>query len=517
MGSMAHLLSLVVAAPAAGALILAVLPGSRTALVRIVTCAAPALALLLALPLWFSFQPRGAQWQFIEHIQADGAGWPYLAGVDGFAVALVLLTSVIGVVAALLLTREPPGRARAWGIAVLVLDAGVLGALVSLDLRQMFVFWQIAVLALVAMAMLSGARRVAFVAIALAVAGAAAMLSGLLALGEQYQSLATVASFDVRAFQTMPVRWPLQMQAFVLLALACLAPFVLLALYVWSEGRAVARGGGESAAGLLASTALAALAIFGFFRVVLPVMPQATRTSATAMVIAGGVSAALAVVAAALPRARTAVYWIGLAQALLAIVGLFAATPNALTGAAVQLIAASLAVAALAPIAAGREASDTAVPRINAVAIVVALVAIAAGFSGGRLLASGLAPLGQVASYAALLVSGASALVLASQGLRRSTGLMNTGRAGVLDLAIAAPSIGLLLAIAIHPAPLLARLETSVARVIVRVSPEYASQVADCLNQPAPPPPADSGLPAGMMLAAPCTDASSAGDPGVKR
>ncbi len=512
---MAHLLSLVVAAPAAGALILAVLPGSRAGLVRIVTVVAPSLALLLALPLWFSFQPRGAQWQFVEQVGA--AGWPYLVGADGFAVALVLLTSVIGVVAALLLALEPSARARAWGIALLLLEAGVLGALVSLELRQMFVFWQIAALALVAMAMLSGARRVAVVGFALVAVGAAGMLSGLLALGEQYQSLATVAGFDVRAFQTAPVPGPVQMQPFVLLALACLTPFVLVALHLWSQGWSVARAGGESAAGLLASTLLAALAVFGFFRVVLPVMPQATRSFATAMLIAGGVSAALAVLAAAASRARTAVYWIGLAQALLAIVGLFAATPNALSGAAIQLIAASLSVAALAPIARARAAGDTGGPPVNAATVVVVLVAIAAGVSGGRLLASGLAPLGQVASYATLLVGGASALVLVSLGLRRSTGLTSAVGPGVPDLAIAAPSLGLLLAIAIHPGPLLARLETSVARVIVRVSPEYASQVADCLNQPAPPPPADSGLPAGMMLAAPCTEASSAGDPAVKR
>jgi NADH-quinone oxidoreductase subunit M len=524
---MAHLLSLVMAAPAVGALIVAVLPGARAGLVRLVTCAAAALALVLALPVWFTFQPRGAQWQFVQ--QADPAGWPYLVGVDGFAVALVLLTSIIGVVAAVLLTRESSAQPRAWAVALLLMETGVLGALVSLELRQMFVCWQLALLALAAMPMLSGARRTAVVGIALTVVGAAAMFSGLLALGEQYQSLASVASFDVRAFQTMPVRRPVQMQAFVLIALACLTPFVLLALYAWSVGTSpVGRAGGGPAAGLVASTLLGVLAIFGLVRVILPVMPQATRTFATAMMIAGGVLAALAVLAAAMSRARVAVSWIGLAQALLAIVGVFAATPNALTGAAVQLVAALLAVAALVPIVAlFRLEPDTAIVRLkpdttyvasgfsrtDAVIMVVAVAAIAAGFTGGRLLASGLAPFGQAAGYMTLLVSGASALVLLSIGVRRPVA---SPPAGVVELAFTVPSIALLLALAFHPAPLLARLETSVARVVVRVSPEYASQVADCLNQPAPPP-ADSGLPAGMMLAAPCTDASSTADPAVKR
>jgi NADH-quinone oxidoreductase subunit M len=71
-----------------------------------------------------------------------------------------------------------------------------------------------------------------------------------------------------------------------------------------------------------------------------------------------------------------------------------------------------------------------------------------------------------------------------------------------------------------RPAPLLARVETSVARIVLRVSPQFASEVADCLAQPVPPP-ADGLLP-GMVLAAPCADgagspASPHQDQGQKR
>jgi hypothetical protein len=65
--------------------------------------------------------------------------------------------------------------------------------------------------------------------------------------------------------------------------------------------------------------------------------------------------------------------------------------------------------------------------------------------------------------------------------------------------------------IGLYPAPLLWRLETAVARVVLRVSPEYAPQVADCLSAPQPPPAPDpSGLPGGMVLARPCADESGA-------
>ena len=54
------------------------------------------------------------------------------------------------------------------------------------------------------------------------------------------------------------------------------------------------------------------------------------------------------------------------------------------------------------------------------------------------------------------------------------------------------------------PAALLAAVETSVARVVLRVSPQYGPEVADCLAQ-APPPP-DPLLPSGMVLVAPCAE-----------
>ena len=57
-------------------------------------------------------------------------------------------------------------------------------------------------------------------------------------------------------------------------------------------------------------------------------------------------------------------------------------------------------------------------------------------------------------------------------------------------------------------ASLFSRIETTIARVVLRVSPEHAAEVKDCLAnaQAPPPPPSDPGLPAGMSVAAPCTE-----------
>ena len=506
-------LSLVVAIPVIGAMLLGVVPNARSAVARVVTAATTALVVALSIPLWLSFAPRGAQWQFVE--QFDRGGARFVFGLDGFGLVFMVLTAIVSLLAAMVLMREPPARMRRLGVALLLTEAGVLGAFVSLELRQMFLFWQLALITVAVATVLAGARRAGIAMAGLAVVAAAAMFSSFLLLGEQYRDLASVVSFDVREFQTMAVRRPVQMQAFVLLATGCLMPVVLAGMHSWAVA---GKGEHEGSAAVLTAMLVAPLTIFGLLRMMLPVMPQAARAFAMGLTMVGVFAGVLAIVMAWRSRARVAPVWIAFGQGMLAITGVSVATPLGLTGGTVQVIVAGLTVAVLLPIA--RRIDDDARSPFEAVTIAGLIAAIAGGFTSARLIASGVAPVSPTAAVIGGLINLAAGIVLIAIVWRRSAfvnvSTTTGGRAAVASL-IAVPA-ALLLALAIYPAPILSRLETSVARVIVRVSPEYASEVADCLNQPPPAPPPDSGLPPGAMLAAPCNDAAGpAADPNQKR
>jgi len=509
---MTHYLSLVVAIPVAGALVLKGLPKALWPVARAVTSATTALVLAASLPLWLWFAPRGPQWQFVEQFELGGAR--FVMGLDGFGLVFVLLTALVSLAAAGLLTREPPDRMRRWGMALLLIEAGALGAFVSLELRQMFLFWHLAVVALAVATMIAAGKRAGIVMAALILVAAGAMFAGFVVLGEQYRALASAVSFDVREFQTMPTPAPVQMQAVVLLAIACLMPIVLAGVHTWSVA---AKGEGEESAAVWSAMLVAPLTVFGLLRMILPVMPQAARALATPLTIASLAAGMLAIVMAWRSRGRVTVFWIALAQVMLAITGVSIATPGALTGGTVQVIAAGLTVAVLLPIA--RRTADGARSAFDVVSIAGVVAAIAGGFTGARLIATGAAPVSRTAAVLSVLISVAAGIALIAIARRSTVHDLSPAASGRSAAAflIVVPA-ALLLALAIHPGPLLSRLETSVARVIVRVSPEYASQVADCLNQPPPAPPPDSGLPPGAMLAAPCNDAAGpAADPNLKR
>ena len=495
------LLSLLIAVPAAGAAAVLALPAARVHAVRRVAAVAALLPVAIAALLWFAFEPRGAQWQFTQQVSlAASSGLRYAVGIDGLGLMLAALTSIVAAVAIVGGHAEP---GKTWPAALLLMEAGALGAFVSLDVMQMFVFWQIAIAALVVMSAASETRRITAVSSAIAIAGGVLMVVGLLTLHASYQALASVSTFDIRAYHIASLPRPAQSRVFLLLALAFTAPLALVLLQLATDLN-------RRSSWLLALVTLAVvvkLGAFGFLRLLMPVVPEVSRAVAPAFVLVGLVSAAIAACVTVRAPSRLALYLVGIGQLALATAGMFAATPAALTGGLVHLFAQGIAMAALFAIYFsgddGRRASTVLSPGW------IAAAAIVGGVTGTRLIAAGLLPFGRTTVAASVLANILTALALIVAVRRSSIGsAAGNSQPRTASLSIA-PLIVLLVALAVYPSPLLARLETSVARVVMRISPEYSSQVADCLNQPVPPPPTDSGLPAGMMLAAPCADGSN--------
>ena len=497
------LLSLLIAVPMAGTAAVLAAPAARPHVVRSVATVAALLPIAIAMLLWFMFEPRGAQWQFMQQVGLSASsGLRYAVGIDGLALMLVVLTTIVVAVA---IVSGPAESGRKWPAALLLMEAGALGAFISLDVLQMFVFWQIAIAALVAICAASETRRITMVSVAIAIAGGVLMLAGVLTLRASYQTLASVSTFDIRAYHIASLPRPAQAPVFLLLAAAFAAPlgFVVLQLATDLNRRS------SWLLALVTSAVVVKLGAFGFLRVLMPVVPEVSRAAAPVFVLVGLVSAAIAACVTVRAPARIALCLAGIGQLAVTTAGIFAATPSALTGAIVHLFAQGIAIAALFVVFVRGNDREHRAPTI-VTPVLVAVAAIAGGFTGARLIAAGLLPFGGTTVAASVLANIVIAASLIVAARRSSTASATSDTASsTVNLSVIAPLSALLIAIAVYPAPLLARLETSVARVVMRISPEYSSQVADCLNQPVPPPPTDSGLPAGMMLAAPCADGSN--------
>src|SRR6266496_2453842 len=94
---MNHLLSIILFTPLAGALILLVVNKQNENAIRWIANLVALAGFAISVPLWFWYQPAGAEFQFIERAPwIPSVGAEYFLGVDGLSTLLILLTTMMG-------------------------------------------------------------------------------------------------------------------------------------------------------------------------------------------------------------------------------------------------------------------------------------------------------------------------------------------------------------------------------------------------------------------------------------
>jgi NADH-quinone oxidoreductase subunit M len=527
---MSSVLSIVIGSPAVGAFALLLTRPARERARQWLALGSMTPAFVASVFLWLRYEPRAAEWQFSE----ERGSIPMLAvryalGLDGLSLTLVLVSALTGVVAVWWSRASASEVTRNDYVHALVLQSALLGAFLALDLLLLLVFWQVAVVAALLVVARPAPRRAAVLAFAvLAALAAAAMLAGLLALQAHARAVAGIPGFDLRPLHRLAEAPPAAFWIFGALAFAFVVTAGFLPLLVWLAVDRDDRGAPHWVS-LLAAAGLFKLGAYGFLRVALPVLPEAARAMAPVLVGFGVLLAiASAIVAFRQASWTRTLAWASLSHAGVALIGAFALTPGGITGSIVHQVAHAASTCLLflgLSVVPSRGGFVRGVP-IAAGVFVVGMLSFAGapafvGYIGLRSLLPGVWLMSKgAATGAAVAIGLAVASVLWFS--RRRVDAVPAGTSGPRrdltfgQLAALLPVVGVVVGLGLYPAPLLWRIETPVARVVMRVSPEFAAEVAGCL-QPQTPPAAPPGLPAGMVMAAPCNDGSApSGDPAKK-
>ena len=97
---------------------------------------------------WETFQLTEGPYLWVPDL-----GITYFLGVDGIAVLLIVLTTLISVVSVIWSWDTIKVRQREYYIAILLLETGMLGVFMALDLFVFYIFWEVM---LIPMALLIG-------------------------------------------------------------------------------------------------------------------------------------------------------------------------------------------------------------------------------------------------------------------------------------------------------------------------------------------------------------------------
>ncbi len=136
-----NLLTLITFSPLVAALIIALLPGHRPRLIKWLALGFSLIPLALSLYMWLEFEP-GAGFQFEEQYEwFPQIGSSYHLGVDGISATMVLLTGILTPLA-LIISFSIQERVRAYFALFMLLQMGMFGVFVALDLIVFFIFWE---------------------------------------------------------------------------------------------------------------------------------------------------------------------------------------------------------------------------------------------------------------------------------------------------------------------------------------------------------------------------------------
>src|SRR5256712_8726831 len=277
---MIPLVSVVTFLPGAAGLALLFVPRRSVGVLRVASLAITVVTFVLSLPLYFGFDGDITGYQFEENRPwMPTLGAAYHVGIDGISLLLVLLTTF----------RMPLALASAWGViedrlkefmaTMLILETGMLGVFVSLDLFLFLVFWEAMLIPMYfVIGVWGGANRIyaAVKFVLYTMAGSALMLVAILALYYRHGVATGTFTFDV----PIVTRWVVpaglgQNLMFLAFALAFAIKVPLFPFHTWLPDAHVEA---PTAGSVILAGVLLKMGTYGFLRFGLPIFPDASLT-----------------------------------------------------------------------------------------------------------------------------------------------------------------------------------------------------------------------------------------------
>ncbi len=341
-------ISLLVLLPVFGAIIVSLIPSRRSELLLPVAFGLSILPLGVALFMLWEFETGVAGFQFTENaldFEAWGVSWN--VGVDGISILLIVLTTLLFPIS-LLASTSITTRPKAYLVSLLILEAGLLGVFVTLDLVMFFVFFEVT---LVPMYMIigiwgSGNRVYAAMKFVLYTAlGSAFLLAGIIFLGVTASNQFGFLTFDYAALLDLQLSRDTQMWLFLAFAAAFAIKVPLFPLHTWLPD---AHTEAPTAGSVLLAGVLLKLGTYGFLRFNLTLFPDATVRAApwiATLAVIGIIYGA--VVAIVQPDVKRLVAYSSVSHLGFIVLGTFALTTQGLQGGVIQMVNHGLTTGAL--------------------------------------------------------------------------------------------------------------------------------------------------------------------------
>jgi len=282
-----HILTLVVFLPLVFAGLVLIAPSQRFA--HWLAFAGSLGTFFVSLHLWYHFNSETPSLQFVEKYNwLPSLGIQYFVGIDGLNLLLVILTTFLTPCVLLSLRGSTQPYLKAFLSSLLLLETGMLGALVAFDLVFFYVFWEVMLIPMYfIIGIWGGANRVyaTTLFVIYTVIGSLLMLVAAIALyivhKEEFGFYST-SLLDLYKITSLD----LQGQTWLFLAFA-LAFAIKVPIWPFHTWLAHAHTEAPTSGSVLLAGVLLKMGTYGFLRFALPLFPAALAHYSTVLLTLG--------------------------------------------------------------------------------------------------------------------------------------------------------------------------------------------------------------------------------------
>jgi NADH-quinone oxidoreductase subunit M len=353
-----HILSIVLFTPLVGAVLLLAVPRASENLHRVIGNIFGILGLLVSLPLvWrFSLAPDMPRFQFGESYDwIPSIGAKYSLGIDGISLLLIMLTTLLGAISILSSWSSIKLRKKEFYILFLLLQTGMLGVFMAQDFFLFYMFWEVMLVPMYFLIGVWGSDRRLYAAIKFflyTLAGSVLMLLAILGLYFQYASANPTAdpTFDMQSLlsvvphlSTVAQQWLFWGFFFAFAIKVPMFPF-----HTWLPD---AHTEAPTAGSVILAGVLLKMGTYGFIRFSLPLLPTdpAARHHIISIMIAISLIGIVygALVCMMQKDMKKLIAYSSVSHLGFCTLGIFALTPNGLSGSVIQQINHGISTGAL--------------------------------------------------------------------------------------------------------------------------------------------------------------------------
>jgi len=349
---MQNILTYILFSPLIGILLLFFVNKEKKSLIKYIGIATSLVTFALSLVVYVGFDSANTHMQFVEQYPwIAGLDISYYIGVDGLSLLLIVLTTFLTPISLIASWESITDRLKEYVAFMLLLEVGMIGVFVAIDLFLFYVFWEAMLIPMYFIIGIWGGKERIYAAVKFFIytmAGSLLMLIAILWLG-YYASTLPDGYFTTnlqKLYQIAPsIPMNIQLWMFAAFALSFAIKVPLFPLHTWLPDAHVQA---PTAGSVILAGVLLKMGTYGLLRFCLPLFPQASFAFTPLMAILSVIGIVYgALVAMVQTDVKKLVAYSSVSHLGFVVLGIFSMTEEGIQGAIIQMINHGLSTGAL--------------------------------------------------------------------------------------------------------------------------------------------------------------------------